>query len=84
MCIKLDKKQIEYLHNAGLMPDRYYYQLNGKTVNENYKTIKKKKQIDKELELYKARRKMEIDKQIEEELTPQIEKALDELLKDWE
>lgn len=84
MCIELDKKQIEHLHNAGLMPDRYYYQLHGKTENENYKMIKRKKQIDKELELYKSRRKAEIDKQIEEELTPQIEKALDELLKDWE
>lgn len=84
MCIKLDKKQIEHLHNAGSMPDRYYYQHNGKTESENYKTIKRKKQIDKELEFYKSRRKAEIDKQIEEELTPQIEKALDDLLKEWE
>ena len=28
---------IEELHNKGLMPDRYYYQMNDKTGQENYK-----------------------------------------------
>lgn len=27
---------IEFLHNEELMPDRYYFQLNGKSARENY------------------------------------------------
>jgi len=28
---------IDELHNKGLLPDRYYYQMNDKTGQENYK-----------------------------------------------
>lgn len=88
----MDKKEIERLHNAGKIPDRYYNQMNGKSMTENLfkqrkkskERYQKKKQIDREMEIYKARRKAEIEQQINDEITPMIEKALDEILKDWE
>ena len=92
----MDKKEIERLHDAGQMPDWYYYQVNGKSAAENLweqhqkmiDKIKKREQIDRELEIYKARRKAEIDAeletQIENELAPKIESILDDLLKDFQ
>ena len=92
----MDKNEIERLHNSGQMPDWYYYQVNGKSAAENLweqhqkqmDKLRNRQQIDRELELYKARRKAEIDKEIEEqietELTGKLEEALDELLKDWQ
>lgn len=32
----MDKQMIEYYHDNGYLPDRYYYQLNGKSAQENY------------------------------------------------
>lgn len=32
----MDKEMIEYYHNNGLMPDWWYYQVNGKSATENY------------------------------------------------
>lgn len=88
----MDLEEIEKLHNSGKMPDWYYYQVNGKSAWENYaeqfNKISKKKQIERELEIYKAKRKAEIDaeleKQIEEKAAPEIEKVLDKLLADWQ
>ena len=34
---------IEYYHNSGMLPDMYYYQLNSKTADENYREQKSKK-----------------------------------------
>ena len=92
----MDIETIERLHNSGKMPDWIYYQMNGKSAWENYaeqfNKISKKNQIDRELEIYKAKRKAEIEaeleaeleKQIEEKAVPEIEKALDKLLADWQ
>lgn len=92
----MDKETIERLHKSGLMPDWAYYQQNGKSPIENlqeqHKKImdkyRRKKEIDRELEIYKARRKAEIDaeleKQIETEVAPEIEKAIDNLFKGWQ
>lgn len=33
---KPDPKMVEMLHDMGKMPDRAYYQLNGKSAQENY------------------------------------------------
>jgi hypothetical protein len=33
----------EELHSIGYLPDRYYYQINGKTAQENYMTIKRQR-----------------------------------------
>lgn len=92
----MDKKTIERLHGSGLMPDITYYQINDKSPTENlqeqHKKImdkyRRKKEIDRELEIYKARRKAEIDaeleKQIESKIAPEIEKAIDNLFKGWQ
>ena len=39
----MDKEQVELYHNLGLMPDWVYYQLNGKSANENYRDIVNKR-----------------------------------------
>ena len=39
----MDKDQVELYHNLGLMPDWVYYQLNGKSANENYRDIVNKR-----------------------------------------
>ena len=41
---KPDPQLVEFLHNSGKMPDRYYYQLNGKSAEENYIEQKRKNQ----------------------------------------
>lgn len=58
----MTKEEIEYYHNSGLMPDWVYYQVNGKTAQENYIDIVAKR--DNEIEL-------------EESITKQIEEAID-------
>ena len=87
----MDKETIEYYHDIGLMPDRAYYQQNGKSPGKNlhaqHEKMIQKQRIDRELEIYKARRKAEIDlelqNEIENEVAPQLEKAIDDLFKDW-
>ena len=32
----MNQEQLEYLHESGKMPDRYYYQQNGGTAQQNY------------------------------------------------
>lgn len=40
----LSKEETEYNHKIGLLPDRYYYQLNGKSAEDNYREIYMKRQ----------------------------------------
>lgn len=72
----MNKEYIEYLHNSGKMPDRYYNQLNGKSAQENYNAykIKQRKQIAERRE-----QQAEINAQIEQDLPPLVEKALSEI-----
>lgn len=37
--MSLTQEEIEYLHDIGKMPDWYYYQVNGKSFQENYISI---------------------------------------------
>lgn len=39
-------EQIEYLHKIGKIKDQIYYQINGKTANENYRTQKQNRKIN--------------------------------------
>ena len=50
----MDKDQVELYHNLGLMPDWVYYQLNGKSANENYRDIVNKRNQAFKEELLKA------------------------------
>lgn len=66
------KDEIEYYHNVGLMPDWAYYQQNGKSAQENYIQQKRnKRRNDKQ-------KNLKLDKLIED----QIEKSLEEILKE--
>ena len=41
---KPDPKMVEFYHDQGWMPDKAYYQLNGKSAQENYMAQKRKMQ----------------------------------------
>lgn len=74
------KEQIEYLHNRGLMTDNFYYQVNGKSLQENYMDILRKRQHqfirDREQQLY-------IDKYIDDKLSECIEKSLQDIFNNF-
>ena len=63
------KEQIEYLHNAGKMPDWAYYQQNGATAQENYNRWL----------LQRQNQTMEL---LDKMLGNQIEASLESILKD--
>ena len=76
----------------GTLPDRYWYQLNGKSAQENYNAQHKKMMEQyrqreaeqrREAEEKALEKKLEADleKQIEKKLDKALEKALDDLLK---
>lgn len=74
-----DKNGREYIIiNHSSTPDYIRYQTNGKTIQENYNEIKRKRQEKRkqERELEK-----ELEKQIDEKLTSLLEQKLEELLK---
>lgn len=60
----------EELYEMGYMPSNMYYQLNGKTLNENYRDFKNKQS-----------KKFFDEILIKTELNDVIETALDEILK---
>ncbi len=70
----MTKEEIEYYHNSGLMPDWVYYQVNGKTAQENYIDIVVKRDNERELE-------ESITKQIEEAIDMHFDDILKELNK---
>ena len=62
---------IEYYRSRGWMPDRYYYQLNGKSAQDNYAQILR----EREKNLLPL-----LENQIEKDLEPILEKVLSKLL----
>lgn len=70
----MTKEEIEYYHNSGLMLDWVYYQVNGKTAQENYIDIVAKRDNERELE-------ESITKQIEETIDRHFDDILKELNK---
>jgi molecular chaperone GrpE (heat shock protein) len=82
------QEQIEWLHDHGKMPDWIYYQVNGKSAQENYN-----EQHKKILERYRAREEearrqaeqkkaeAELEKEIEAKVEKTVEKVLEDLLK---
>lgn len=72
----LDKEMIEFYHNNGKMPDRYYNQLNGKSAQENYNAFKQKQRAWLE-----QRRKQQAEaKEAEEAIAEQINEQLPEFI----
>ena len=71
----MDKEMLEYYHNCGLMPDRYYYLQNGKTAEENYRDYKNKRfRISKQ--------KMSLESFVLGILKSSLQATLNELLDD--
>lgn len=63
---------IEELHESGKMPDWVYYQLNGKTAQENYRKIQLKRQKQNETFILSVVKNM---------LSATVKTALDEIFK---
>lgn len=74
--MSLTQKEIEYLHDIGKMPDWYYYQINGKSFQENYITIHRQRQLQYRKLLVERQQQKELEK----ELDTTIEKVLDKAL----
>ena len=66
------KDYLEYWHNNGKIPDRYYFQINGRTIQENYEEIRNKRQIEHS-EI--------IGEQIETTIEEELEKAIGKMFK---
>lgn len=76
----MDIKEIERLHDKGLMPDWWYYQVNGKSAEENFNAQHKKM-----MEQYREREreqeeKAAIEKYVNEVLEKNLEKCLEKAL----
>ena len=79
-------EEIEYLHDTGKMPDWIYNQMNGKTLQENYNSIVRKREVEfykKLKEQERQKQQKELEAEIEKQAEKAIEKALEELLKDF-
>ena len=77
--MSLTKEQIEYLHNAGLMPDMYYYQINGKSFQENYISIHRQRQQEYKKLLVERQQQKELEKQLDTAIEEAIDKAFGKL-----
>lgn len=79
----MDKQMIEYYHDNGLMPDWWYYQVNGKSATENYFDIVEKRNQKLREEMVRQQEKEELEKELEAKLEVTLEKVLNDLLKDF-
>lgn len=90
MKISLTPEEIEYYHDKGQMPDWIYYQVNGKTAQENY-AIQKRKRQKEVMEWLEERRRREQEAKEQKELEAEIEKkaceiaekAIEDIFKDF-
>ncbi len=69
---KNDHKMIEFYRNRGLIPDRLYYILNGKTAQENYVSQCPKRQ-----------KPYQVKKDCQSDIKQSLEAVLADILKDW-
>ena len=74
---------IEYYHDRGLMPDWWYYQVNGKTAEENYIDMVNRRSLKFRDEMLREEEKKELEKELEAKLEETLEKVLNDLLKDF-
>ena len=79
----MEKEMIEYYHDRGLMPDWWYYQVNGKTAEENYIDMVNRRSLKFRDEMLREEEKKELEKELEVKLEETLEKVLNDLLKDF-
>ena len=70
----MTKEEREYYHNSGLMPDWIYYQVNGKTAEENYIDILMKRNIEY--------RDLIVDRELENSISKRLEETIDNCIDD--
>lgn len=82
----MDNKEIELYRSMGLMPDMIYYQINGKSSEDNLLEIMQKhydetrKKIEREHQMKELEK--EIEKKIENEVEKKTQKAIEKALKE--
>lgn len=77
------QEYIERAYRDGNMPDWVYYQLNGKTAQENYNDICRRR-AEETLKRQEEKDALDaLEKEAEEQLEKVLEKSLDDLLKDF-
>lgn len=74
----MTQDRIEYLHDNGLMPDRYYYQFSNKPIYQKYNEYKNN--FHKE---YLGDYKLVIDEQSKKEIYKQIEDLIGEIFQTY-
>ena len=74
----LYNNDIEKLHQSGQMPDWIYYQLNGKSIEENFAEIYNKRQEEMREKMLAER----LDAKIEEEIDKIVPDMIDKAIKD--
>ena len=79
----MEKEMIEYYHDRGLMPDWWYYQVNGKSAEENYIDMVNRRSLKFREEMLREQEKKELEKELEAKLEETLEKVLNDLLKDF-
>lgn len=72
----MDYNMLDYYHSIGKIPDRYYYQLNNKSAEENYR-----EQYNKRFRIYKG--KSSLEDFVMGLLRATLETTLHELLDDF-
>lgn len=70
-------EQIEYLYEMGMMPDWVYYQVNGKSAQENYNDIHMK--LCKEAREAARHNWKGFEKECEEKATAAVNEALEKI-----
>ena len=78
--MSLTQKEIEYLHDIGKMPDWYYYQVNGKSFQENYISIHRQRQQEYKKFMEERQQQKELEKELDTAIEEALEKALGKLL----
>ena len=83
----IDYDYIEMLYRIGKLPDRYYRQLNNKSLQQNY--IEAKAVARKELQMLldeqknrieEQRTRKELELQIDDQISEVVQKSLDDIL----
>ena len=84
----LTPQEIERLHRSGKMPDWVYYQVNGKSAQENWEEQHRKiiegvrqREAEKRRQAEEKALEKKLEAEIEKQVGQAVEKALDELLK---
>ena len=78
------EEELEYYHSRGLMPDWAYYQQSNKPISvkleEQYQKLIERCKAQEEANMAAKEEQALIEKEVERQLQPTLEKALDKLL----